>query len=155
MEVVQVGRRLWRLVGLRLCLDFVARLLEVQVAGLLSVGGRVGGGRGEHRPGDENDLTCVIDNVSSLCGQSANFMSLCLLQICNLFVYTFCQSYAPGALGPWGDSRATTNTYSHMFLKLICDPGLKLDLTSYIFGVPSRLGCKIRDYLPTGWPGPR
>ena len=24
-----------------------------------------------------------------------------------------------------------------MFLKLICDPGLKLDLTSYIFGVPS------------------
>ena len=63
MEVVQVGRRLWRLVGLRLCLDFVARLLEVQVAGLLSVGGRVGGGRGEHRPGDENDLTCVIDNV--------------------------------------------------------------------------------------------
>ena len=103
MEVVQVGRRLWRLVGLRLCLDFVARLLEVQVAGLLSVGGRVGGGRGEHRPGDENDLTCVIDNVSSLCGQSANFMSLCLLQICNLFVYTFCQSYAPGgALGHGG-----------------------------------------------------
>ena len=49
-------------------------------------------------------------------------------------------------------------TYSRMFLKLICDPGLKLDLTSYIFGVPStasRLGCKIRDFLPTGWPGPR
>ena len=99
MEVVQVGRRLWRLVGLRLCLDFVARLLEVQVAGLLSVGGRVGGGRGEHRPGDENDLTCVNDNVSSFYVANPPILSLCLLQICNLFVYTFCQSYAPG---PWG-----------------------------------------------------
>ena len=151
MEVVQVGRRLWRLVGLRLCLDFVARLLEVQVAGLLSVGGRVGGGRGEHRPGDENDLTCVIDNVSSLCGQSANFVTLPIanLQSVCLHFLSKLRAWAMGGIV------GLQQTYSRMFLKLICDPGLKLDLTSYIFGVPSRLGCKIRDFLPTGWPGPR
>ena len=101
MEVVQVGRRLWRLVGLRLCLDFVARLLEVQVAGLLSVGGRVGGGRREHRPGDENDLTCVIDKVSSLCGQSANFVTLPIanLQSVCLHFLSKLRAWGPWAMG--------------------------------------------------------
>ena len=56
MEVVQIGRRLWRLVRLRLRLDFVARLLEVEVARLLSVGGRVGH-RGEHRRRDDKSLS--------------------------------------------------------------------------------------------------
>ena len=111
MEVVQVGRRLWRLVGLRLCLDFVARLLEVQVAGLLSVGGRVGGGRGEHRPGDENDLTCVIDNVSSF--YVANRPILCHLDLayCKLAICLFTLFVKATRLGHGGDSRATTNKY--------------------------------------------
>ena len=72
----------------------------------------------------------------------ANLQSVCLHFLSKL------RAWAMG--GTRGGSRATTNTYSHMFLKLICDPGLKLDLTSYIFGVPSRLGCKIRDFLPAG-----
>ena len=100
MEVVQVGRRLWRLVGLRLCLDFVARLLEVQVAGLLSVGGRVGGGRGEHRPGDENDLTCVNDNVSSF--YVANPPILCHFAYCKFAICLFTLFVKATRLGPLG-----------------------------------------------------
>ena len=65
VKIVEVGRRRWRLVRLRLRFDFVPRLLEVEVARLLSLGdcsrGRVG--RGERRPRDDEGLARVKDNI--------------------------------------------------------------------------------------------
>ena len=88
VEVVKVGRRLRRFVRLRLRLDFVPRLLEVEVARLLSVGGCVGGCCGERRPRDDNGLASennddIISDPSDLrcCLYSE---SLCLFRVKNI-----------------------------------------------------------------------